>query len=86
MDAAPAGAIEDPAPPPGEQLELSIRLGRMIQGLSDGQRSVVTMFYFERCSVDEISAALRMPTGTVKTHLSRARAALRDAWRATERP
>jgi RNA polymerase sigma-70 factor (ECF subfamily) len=41
---------------------------------------VVTLFYYEGRSVEEVSRALALPDGTVKTHLSRARAALRAAW------
>ena len=50
---------------------------RMIASLSEVQRAVVTLFYSEDRSVAEVARVLEMPEGTVKTHLSRARAALR---------
>ena len=53
------------------------RFERMIAALSEAQRAVVTLFYYEDRSVTEVARALEMPEGTVKTHLSRARAALR---------
>ena len=53
------------------------RFERMIASLSEVQRAVVTLFYQEDRSVAEVGRTLEMPEGTVKTHLSRARAALR---------
>lgn len=56
------------------------RLQRLIAALSPAQRAAVTMFYYEGRSVEQVAAILNMPENTVKTHLSRARAALRAAW------
>ena len=58
----------------------AIRLERMIADLNDAQRAVVALFYYEGRSVDQVASILGMPSGTVKTHLSRARALLRGAW------
>lgn len=55
-------------------------LEKLVADLSDAQRAVVTLFYYEEKSVLEVAETLRMPENTVKTHLSRARAALRGAW------
>jgi RNA polymerase sigma-70 factor (ECF subfamily) len=52
---------------------------RALEALTDIQRAVVTMFYYEDRSVQQVSIALGLPDGTVKTHLSRARTALRKA-------
>lgn len=52
----------------------------LVAGLSAPQRAVVSLFYARDQSVREIARALDMPLGTVKTHLHRARAALRHAW------
>jgi len=68
-----AGSVSDD---PGQRL----RLEGVIGSLSESQRAVVTLYYYEDKSVDEVALALGMPTGTVKTHLRRARAALRTAW------
>ena len=68
--------------PAGEQRDvlLSRRLDRLIARLTPPQRAVVALFYREEQAVGEIAEALGMPPNTVKTHLARARAALREAW------
>ena len=58
----------------------SRRLARVMETLPDTQRGIVTLFYFEEQPVAEIARALHMPEGTVKTHLARARASLRQEW------
>lgn len=55
------------------------RWARLLDGLTEPQRAVVTLYYYEDRSVKGIAEALNLPEGTVKTHLSRARAALRKA-------
>jgi RNA polymerase sigma-70 factor, ECF subfamily len=50
---------------------------RLTDGLTDLQRAVVTLFYYEDVSVKDVARILELPEGTVKTHLSRARAVLR---------
>lgn len=82
-EAAPEPAAADP--PQDERTVLKLRLERLMETLSEAQRAVVTLYYHEDRSVEEIAATLGVPTGTVKTHLSRARAALRVAWLAEER-
>jgi RNA polymerase sigma-70 factor (ECF subfamily) len=72
--AAPAGA-ESP-----EAAARARRLERMVQALPAAQRAAVTLYYYEDRSVEQVAAILGMPENTVKTHLSRARAALRTAW------
>jgi DNA-directed RNA polymerase specialized sigma subunit, sigma24 homolog len=56
------------------------RLERMVSALPAAQRAAVTLYYYEDRSVEQVAAILGMPENTVKTHLSRARAALRAAW------
>ena len=73
-----------PEPVSEDALEAA-RLQQMIGKLSAAQRSAVTMFYYEGRSVEQVAALLGMPENTVKTHLMRARAALRAAWGASER-
>lgn len=63
---------------------LARRLERLMDRLSAPQRAVVALFYQEDQSVEHIADALGIPENTVKTHLSRARAALREAWLAEE--
>jgi RNA polymerase sigma-70 factor (ECF subfamily) len=76
--------VEDlPAATTGPDLETrerSRRLERLLAALPEVPRTVVTLYYLEDRSVDEVARTLHMPENTVKTHLSRARAALRTAW------
>lgn len=51
---------------------------RAIMNLPERYRIVVVMRHLQDMSVDEIARALDLPTGTVKTHLFRAREMLRD--------
>jgi RNA polymerase sigma-70 factor, ECF subfamily len=55
-------------------------LGRLLEDLPLAQRAAVTLFYYEDHPVAEIARILDMPENTVKTHLSRARAALRQGY------
>ncbi|HEU4724788.1 MAG TPA: sigma-70 family RNA polymerase sigma factor [Candidatus Eisenbacteria bacterium] len=61
------------------------RLERLLATLSELSRAVVTLYYYEDRSVSDVAAALGIPEGTVKTHLFRARAALRAGWGRDER-
>lgn len=58
----------------------SRRLDRLIATLAPVQRAAVTLFYYEDRSVEDVANTLGVPENTVKTHLSRARAALREGW------
>ncbi len=70
---------------PHRDVILIRRLEQLLKRLSPAQRAVVTLHYWEDATVSEISSALGIPENTVKTHLSRARAALREAWLSMER-
>jgi RNA polymerase sigma-70 factor (ECF subfamily) len=70
----------DPAGDPPADTAVAARLERLIAELPETARGVVTLFYYRDLSVAEIGAALGIPEGTVKTHLYRARAALREGW------
>lgn len=74
-DALPGAEAPDPAA--GQRARL---LETLVQSLPDAQRAAITLFYFEERSVNEVAETLGMPPNTVKTHLARARAALRGAW------
>lgn len=63
----------------------SRRIERMMAELTEAQRAAITLFYYEGRSVEQVAETLGMPTGTVKTHLSRARAAMRKEWLKQER-
>lgn len=52
---------------------------RAMDRLSRAQRQAVALFYFAELSVLEIAEVMDAPENTVKSHLHRARAVLRDA-------
>lgn len=77
----PIEATIEPAVPEASRMDADARrLEELVAALPDAQRMVVAMFYYEDQSVERVAAAMGMPVGTVKTHLSRARQALREAW------
>jgi len=57
-------------------VDATIDLQTALRRLSDAQREVVLLFYCEDMPLKRISAITGMPEGTVKSHLSRARAIL----------
>jgi RNA polymerase sigma-70 factor (ECF subfamily) len=59
----------------------SMLLRALVEQLPERYRRVLTLYYYEDCSVNEVAAALAMPEGTVKTTLHRARAALMEQLR-----
>ncbi|HET9327091.1 MAG TPA: RNA polymerase sigma factor [Candidatus Eisenbacteria bacterium] len=65
--------------------EAGEKLERLMTRLTEAQRAVVTLYYFYDRSVEDAARVLGMPENTVKTHLSRARSALRAAWQESER-
>lgn len=57
-----------------------IRIERHVAALPDVQRAVVTLYYLHDRSIAEVASVLDLNENTTKTHLHRARAALRHAW------
>lgn len=49
-----------------------------IEALSEAERTVVLLFYMEDKSINDIVQITGMPSGTVRSHLSRARGHLRE--------
>lgn len=74
--------LPGPAPDPGARLDRA-RFEELLEAsldrLSPRERAVVTLFYQEERSYQEISEILETPIGTVKTHLYRAREKLKTA-------
>lgn len=73
--------IEDDSPSPEEVVESKERaraLQAAINTLPDYQRLIVTLYSFQHKSYEEISEILRLPIGTVKSRLNRARLALAE--------
>jgi RNA polymerase sigma-70 factor (ECF subfamily) len=79
-------AVAEPAAaaPGAASGSLARRLERLMGTLSPVQRAAVSLYYWQDLSVEDVATALGMPENTVKTHLSRARNELRDAWRRAE--
>ncbi len=82
-EAALLPAADSPAAPAGhgsiEEAARARHLERLVLELPAAQRAAVTLYYYEGRSVEQAAAILDMPVNTVKTHLARARAALRQA-------
>ena len=61
-----------------EENEKKTILTRAIQSLPDYQRMMVTLFHSEGRTYEEIADIMKIPVGTVKSRLNRARLALRE--------
>jgi RNA polymerase sigma-70 factor (ECF subfamily) len=76
-----ARQIESSDESPQEQAERMERERRMEEALDllpDYQRAMIIMYHAEMLTYEEISAALDLPIGTVKSRLNRARLSLRE--------
>ena len=70
------------APEPGLQ---QIELKQLIERLPEIQEQVITLFYLEDHSVEDVAGMLDLPEGTVKSHLHRARRTLAGWLKGSER-
>ena len=61
-----------------EQHEAQAAVHRAILSLPPRYRAVIVLYHLEGCSYDEIAAILDLPVNTVRTHLHRGRAMLRE--------
>ncbi len=59
-----------------KQFQQSVEL--QLQHLSDVERTVIVLYHQEERSYEQIADALKLPMGTVRTHLHRGRKKLRD--------
>jgi RNA polymerase sigma-70 factor (ECF subfamily) len=55
---------------------LRLELEQCLSKLPEMQREVITLFYLEEKSIEDVAQILDLPEGTVKSHLHRARRAL----------
>jgi RNA polymerase sigma-70 factor, ECF subfamily len=60
-------------------------LERGFRRLDPEQRSLVVLYYYQGLPLEEVATALRIPAGTAKSRLFRAREALRAALEADAR-
>ncbi len=59
-----------------EKKELSSLMKTIIDGMPEKYSTILSLFYFQELNHHEICEVTKLPLGTVKTHLSRARAIL----------
>jgi RNA polymerase sigma-70 factor (ECF subfamily) len=52
----------------------------LLQKLDIRKQTVLTLYYFEQLNIPEISVALKIPKGTVKSRLASARKELKELW------
>lgn len=79
-DDSPIKEIKSDAPTPEEQVELSetqALVREAINSLKPEYKEVLILSDIQQLSYDEVSAILKIPNGTVKSRLNRARNALR---------
>ncbi len=55
---------------------VSLEMEQWLERLPEDQREVITLFYWQEKSVEDVSHMLDLPQGTVKSHLHRARRTL----------
>lgn len=73
--------FEDHSASPHEEAERSEAMSAVqqaVEQLPDYQRAIIIMYHAEMQSYEEIAAALKLPIGTVKSRLNRARLSLRN--------
>ena len=77
-----AVTIEGSAEPSRDEiLSQHAEIKELLERLPTVQREVITLFYLEDQSIQDVAQMLDLPQGTVKSHLHRARRALADMMR-----
>jgi RNA polymerase sigma-70 factor (ECF subfamily) len=61
-----------------EERDLSQRVRAEIGNLPPAQRTVITLYHLQDMSYEEIGDIMKLPSGTVKSHLFRARRKLKE--------
>lgn len=80
LDAADESGLTDPALPL-ERAERDARIQAALNDLADDHRAVIVMKDLDGLRYEEIAAILKVPIGTVRSRLHRARCELRDRLR-----
>lgn len=65
-----------------EQKEIGIK--ELLDKLDIKKKIVLSLYYFEQLSISEISNALNIPAGTIKSRLAAARNELKELWQKYE--
>ena len=76
-DERSAAVMPSGADPQFADIELRDRLEKAIARLPDRQRLLIAAHYLQGVQYEDLADALRLPLGTVKTHLYRAKRQLR---------
>jgi RNA polymerase sigma-70 factor (ECF subfamily) len=79
-----AASVRDAGPGPEARIfadQISVRLAAALERLSARQRSIFVLRHYEDRPLGEIAAILGLDTGTVKAHMARAVAKLREELR-----
>jgi RNA polymerase sigma-70 factor (ECF subfamily) len=71
-------ADHDPPAAHWEAGPRQIEIQQLVERLPEVQQQVITLFYLQEHSVEDVAHMLDLPEGTVKSHLHRARRALAD--------
>jgi len=74
---APADCVRDDGP----THETSADLEAILSRLPERSRTVLTLYYLEEFPLAEIAKILRVPKGTVKSRLHKARGEFKELWR-----
>jgi len=64
-----------------ETVSQQAEIKQLLERLPTVQREVITLFYLEDQSIQDVAQMLDLPEGTVKSHLHRARQALAEMMR-----
>jgi RNA polymerase sigma-70 factor (ECF subfamily) len=72
-----AARLNGDAQDPGPGAESAIDIGVALKRLPADQRAVVSLYYGEDLTIEEIAAALNAPEGTIKSRLRLARQTLK---------
>jgi len=62
------------------QKDNDLQVKELVQRLKSDSRVVLSLYYFEQLSIPEISIALNIPPGTVKSRMFTAREELKKLW------
>jgi RNA polymerase sigma-70 factor (ECF subfamily) len=74
--------LEGPAEPGREEtVSQHAEIKQLLERLPKVQREVITLFYFQDESIQDVAQMLDLPENTVKSHLHRARLALAEMMR-----
>ena len=68
-----------------QKVQKEIGIKELLDKIDIKKRAVLDMYYFEELSVSQISTALKIPKGTVKSRLANARNELKIIWQNANR-